>query len=153
MHGHHGQEEAHDPSNVPSMGTTNISTPARVIYGGVTYSRSSTHLGNSLIQFYPNGDQRQLPVVGEIEKIEIEGGKINFVVHRQQPAEIGRIDPFGHYPHLTMKLYSTDLAPEAEQVSIECVLGHIARCTLNLKDAVILLLNKVSLLCSFNILT
>ena len=50
---------------------------------GVIYSQSSTHLGNSLILFYPRGDCSSSLVPGSIKYIYRDGESFIFAVQRQ----------------------------------------------------------------------
>jgi hypothetical protein len=123
-------------SDIPSQsGIT--SELAGLKLGGVLYNRSSTHLGNSLIRFYPFGNQKLSPVVGQIKSIHTRDGRSFFNIHRQlmKPASIN--DPFRHYPDIPIQLYSSGLASDIETIPVQWVLGHIARYPLSSKLAVV----------------
>jgi hypothetical protein len=42
---------------------------ARLVTGHMVYSRSSTHIGNSLVYFYVDGNRKVLPIPGSIKYI------------------------------------------------------------------------------------
>src|ERR1700722_15935431 len=91
---------------------------ARFHHDGVTFARWSSHLGNSLIQFYSSGNKRLSPVAGQIEQIYTRGEDIILSVKRHLPANDGIKDPFRFYPHLPIKLYSAELADGMENVEV-----------------------------------
>ena len=73
------------PKEVPSdlcllIGRCKTTLQAHVHYDGVTYSRSSTHIGNSLIRFYSKGNFRTTPIPGCIKYIYHEGDSIRLAV-------------------------------------------------------------------------
>ena len=45
---------------------------ANIVRDGVHYSRAATHLGNSLVSYYPS-QSASVPVVGSIQKITANG--------------------------------------------------------------------------------
>ena len=54
---------------------------ARYSVNQIIYNRSSTHVGNSLVMFYPKGDKSQEPVPGCIEHIMFEpNGEVTFTI-------------------------------------------------------------------------
>jgi len=76
------------------------------------YCQSSTHVGNSLVMFYPNGDKSRKPVPGCIEHIMFEpDGKVIFTVRQQLPVPPGFVDPYVEWPHFPARVYSTSLSP------------------------------------------
>jgi hypothetical protein len=120
-----------------------VALRARHFYDHVTFSRMSTHLGNSLIMFYPSGDHSNKPVPGSINYIVAQdGGEVVYVIRRQQPSS-GAIDPFSRYPHFHAKIYSTVLSENLEVVKPEWVFSHYARWDLDEKHAVVLSLSRV----------
>jgi len=118
---------------------------ARHVHNGIVYSRCSTHSGNSLIEFYPNGVLSKQPVPGSITFIVKSGKKTVFLVQRQLPAPPGTIDPFVHYPHFPAKLFSTDLCHNFEVVEVDWVISHVARWKMGNGNAVILSLSRVGI--------
>jgi hypothetical protein len=62
------------PHNLlPLVNTSQVSLHAHIAHAGVTYSRSSTHLGNSLVLYYAAGDVSKPPVAGSIKYIYCRG--------------------------------------------------------------------------------
>jgi hypothetical protein len=113
---------------------------------GVRYSPSSTHVGNSLICFYSNGDVASTPVPGCIKYIYRKGGSVFFAVQRQLPRRLEEngLDPFAQYPDFPARLYRAQLSEALEEVNLDWVMCHYARWIMNLEDAVVLMLIKVS---------
>ncbi|KAJ7834870.1 hypothetical protein B0H14DRAFT_3461716 [Mycena olivaceomarginata] len=84
---------------------------AHFFYNGVNFSRASTHLGNSLVIYYPPGTSS--PVAGSIEKIEVINTKVTFIIRRQKPLAANQFDPFMAFPHFpatTLLNYQQTLA-------------------------------------------
>ena len=102
----------------------------------VVFSRASTHVGNSLVQFLPEGSKNTQPIPASIKYIFEKEGKIRFAVQRQLPAP-GTVDPFLRYPDFPAKLYSSQLSPSLEEVDVEWVVGHCARYIFSQKLAAI----------------
>ncbi|KAG2126385.1 uncharacterized protein EDB93DRAFT_1066353, partial [Suillus bovinus] len=70
---------------------------ARLRFDGIIYSRASTHVGNSQVLFYPQGDRLSSPVPGSIQHIyAMPTGELVFAVHRQLSlyCHDHTIDPF-----------------------------------------------------------
>ncbi|KIJ42592.1 hypothetical protein M422DRAFT_171020 [Sphaerobolus stellatus SS14] len=93
----------------------------------VTYSRASTHLGNSLILFYPRGNRDVDYVPASIKYIFSVGSKVQFAAHRHLEAAGDFVDPFSIYPHFPAKLYSTILKENLEIIEVDWVFSHFAR--------------------------
>lgn len=72
---------------------------------GVVYSQSSTHIGNSLIMFYPQGSHMSLPVPGCIKYIYGSEGTLIFAIQWQCPLPVldTEQDPFSIYPYFPAK--------------------------------------------------
>ncbi|KAI9464872.1 hypothetical protein HD554DRAFT_2026214, partial [Boletus coccyginus] len=58
---------------------------AHLRHAGVVYSQSSSHVGNSQILFYPQGNWSLQPVPGTIKYIYQADGSLAFAVRRQRP--------------------------------------------------------------------
>lgn len=112
---------------------------------GVVYSRSATHLGNSLVNFYPSGDKASAPIPGSIKYIYSRDAEICFAVQRQLPCtpSDGVVDPFTHYPHFAAKLYQARVSESLEEVKVGWVSSHFARWNMTANHAVVLSLSKV----------
>jgi hypothetical protein len=114
---------------------------------GIIYSRSTTHVGNSLIMFYTNGDFKQTPVPGSIQYIIETPGKsptVRFAVSCQLPAPPNSIDPFFPYVDFPAKVFSTKLSPTLKVVEPDWVFAHYARWNIDAERAVVLTLARVS---------
>ena len=121
---------------------------ARLVLDGVTYCRSSTHIGNSLIYYYSNGDRTRRPIPGSIKYI-VDG---KFATQRQLAVPANVLDPFRHYPGFPAKLYSSSLSDELEIVQTDWVVGHYARWIMPSGNVVVLALSRVSLIRKFHFL-
>lgn len=124
------------------IGRRKATLQARVHYDGVTYSRATTHLGNSLIRFRPEDSFAVVPAC--IKYIYHEEGTIILAVQRQLPLADNSQDPFRWYPLYPAKLYSSRVAEELERVELENVMGHYARWEMEPGIAVVLALDRVS---------
>jgi|ERR1700721_1584368 hypothetical protein len=119
---------------------------ARIAHDGVFFTRSSTHLGNSLIQYYPNGNRFSSPIPGQIDHIFSQAGQLYFAINRHLPVEKEIIDPFQFYPHLPIKLYSTKMSTSVEIVEVgPQIVGHVARWNMTPHEAAIVSLSRVRL--------
>jgi hypothetical protein len=118
-------------------------TSRRFKYDGVNYATSSTHIGNSLILFYPNGDRSQSPVPASITNIFITEEMVTFVVFRHLQASSGTVDPFHFFPDLSIALYSSRLSNTPENVNVEWVLGHFARFAVSAENVAVVSLSRV----------
>lgn len=123
--------------------TQEVGTNARVQHDGITYSSSKTHLGNSLVQFYPGGDRALSPIPGSIKYIYREGKTMYLAVQRQLPSDNLVVDPFAQYPHFPAKVYSSRLSQNLERVHLDWVFSHYARWNFTADSAVVLSLNRV----------
>lgn len=117
---------------------------AHVKHEGVAYSRSSTHVGNSLITFYPQGCRTMSPVPGSIKYIYGSNGMLTFAVQRQSPLQEKHQDPFSTYLHFPAKLYSSVMSDDLEVVCLSWVVSHFACWAVAHDHVVILSLCRVS---------
>lgn len=129
----------------PLINGSKVILRARFNHHGVIYARSSTHLGNSLIHFYPNGDKSLPPIPGSIKYIFATRHTVAFAVQRHLNKCAGTIDPFTRYPDFPAKLYSAALADKLEVVEVDWVMSHFARWQISSGHVVVLSLSKVSL--------
>jgi len=110
----------------------------------VVYSRPSTHKGNSLIYFYPDGSFSSPPVPGSIKYIfKTTKTCFTFAVCCQMPLVDGTPDLFRHYPHFPAKLYSTSLSDSLELVQVDWIWCHYACWQCSESHAVVLSLSRV----------
>ena len=118
------------------------------------FSHTSTHVGNSLVLFYPGGDSSKTPVPGSIEYIVAKSNNdIVYVVRPQLPAPPDALDPFCFYPHFPAKIYSPDLSDQRQVIQPDWVISHFARWNMDKDRAVVLTLSHVSAYLLYSILT
>lgn len=129
---------------------TSVALRARHHYDDVIFSRASTHVGNSLILFYPIGDSANSasdPIPGSIEYIIIKHDKkVVYAVRTQLPASADIQDPFRFYPHFPAKVYSPHLSSELTLVQPSSVMSHYARWKMDENRVVVLTLARVSVI-------
>lgn len=114
-------------------------------FDNVNFSRRSTHVGNSLILFYPGGNRALAPIPGSIEYIiGRQKAPVIYAVYRQLPASVNTADPFRHYLHFNARIFSPALSDNLEVVHPEWVMSHYGRWKLDAERAVILTLSRVS---------
>jgi hypothetical protein len=132
------------PSDLrPLLRLDKIALAARHKYMGVIYTRSSTHLGNSLVQFYPHGDRTKSPVPASIKYIFNDGQRTAYAVQRQVALPNTTVDPFARYPYFPAKLYSSAMSSDLEIIEVHWISSHVARWQLSKQYAVILSLSLV----------
>jgi hypothetical protein len=118
---------------------------AHFSFNRVNFSRVSTHLGNSLIIFRPNGEN--IAVAGSIEKIQVINNNVTFVVRRQEPLPSNKSDPFKPFPHFPATTYSSKMSDAAPDIiHPKRVISHCARFEFSGQCGVILNLSRVILL-------
>jgi len=123
-----------------------VALRARHKFDNAFFCCSSTHVGNSLILFYPGGNRSETPVPGSIEYIVAKpNNDIVYVVRRQLPAPPGALDPFRFYLHFPAKIYSPELSKQRQVIQPEWVFSHYARWNFDKDRAVVLTLSRVSL--------
>ncbi|KAG2740030.1 hypothetical protein P692DRAFT_20755838 [Suillus brevipes Sb2] len=115
---------------------------ARTLHEGFVYTRDSTHVGNSLILYYPDGLRNVQPTPGTIKYIfETERG-VCFAVRYHLPLH-SHLDPFRHYPHFPAHLFSSALAEHLTIVMPEWVVSHLARWNFSPQHIVAVSLSQV----------
>lgn len=115
---------------------------ARYQLGGVCFSRRSTHVGNSLVMFYPSGSSTLTP--GSIKHIFEDNGQILFAIQRQLPADSNVVDPFQPYPYFPARLYSKELNTDLEILNPGAIGSHFVRWCFSKNHVVVLTLMKAS---------
>jgi hypothetical protein len=135
-----GQSEL-DPASEPGIATRILH--ARFKYRGVMYSRSSTHLGNSLILYFHDGDKASYPLPAQIEYICTEGSKTLFYVKRHLPRNAEVIDPFEAFMG-DARLFSATLEQTPRLVELDWIMGHFARYPVSQDHVVVVSLCSVS---------
>jgi hypothetical protein len=117
---------------------------AHYTHNGFNYSRSSTHLGNSLILYYPTPSST-IPVAGSIQKIDNSGEQVYFVVKRQAALPPTKFDPFRRYTSFPAVVYSSKMdSGPSDRICPQWVVSHVARFSMSSERAVILNLSRVS---------
>ncbi|KAJ7738606.1 hypothetical protein B0H16DRAFT_1761269 [Mycena metata] len=122
------------PQNDRSVESTpqeNGNDRANYTHQAVNYSRSSTHLGNSLVMYYPSANSPLIP--GSIQRIQTDGEKTIFHIQRQAALPSDKFDPFLLFPHFPAKTYSSRMestidkvAPSSFSTYLETKVFHIA---------------------------
>ncbi|KAG2137126.1 uncharacterized protein EDB93DRAFT_1091336 [Suillus bovinus] len=117
---------------------------ASLKFDGIVYCRASTHMGNSQIFFYPNGDKSLTPVAASIKYIYgTLTGEMLFAVQRHLLLDNNRtIDPFSMYPDFPAKLYSTNFQSRLEKAKVSWVVSHFARWAVSDSHIVILSVSR-----------
>jgi hypothetical protein len=133
------------PTPPAQLDEESISSPeiARWQHGRIGFARSSTHRGNSQILFYAGGDRHTPPVPGVIKSIQLRGERVVFMANRYLPVADEVVDPFRHYPHMEIKLYSAVLEPD-EFVELDWILAHFASYPFQQDCVAIVSLSRVS---------
>ncbi|KAJ7238888.1 hypothetical protein C8J57DRAFT_1439047 [Mycena rebaudengoi] len=115
---------------------------ARYMFNGVGFSRASTHLGNSLVLYYPLVSATT-PIAGSIEQIVSKGHNTSFIIRRQAPLPSNKVDPFARYrPHFPAQTYSSKMQDICDTIDPALVLSHCARFEFQGDRAVILNLSR-----------
>lgn len=121
-----------------------IAFRARYTFDNVIFSRVSTHVGNSLILYHPDGDVTKPAVPASIKYIIAKHKKdVVYAVNAQLPAPHGTVDPYRFYPDFLAKVYSTELSPELHIIQPDWVTSHYARWSIDEDRAVVLALSRV----------
>ncbi|KAG1849593.1 hypothetical protein C8R48DRAFT_567569, partial [Suillus tomentosus] len=109
---------------------------------GTIYTHDSTHVGNSLILYHPDGIRNVQPTPGIIKYIFETEQVVGFGVRRYLPL-YSHPDPFRHYPHFPARLYSSVLADHLETVKPEWVVSHFAHWNFSPQHIVVVSLCRV----------
>lgn len=118
---------------------------AHYTYNGRNYSRASTHLGNSLILFYPQYSASA--TAGSIQKIYVVGDKVTIFIRRQAPLPPSKYDPFERFPHFPARTYSSKMVDgPLDEIDPSSIIAHCARFEFSDDRAVILNLSRVRLM-------
>lgn len=121
-----------------------VALQARHCMDDTIFACASTHMGNSLVMFYPSGNRSQPPCPGSIQFIVThEDMHVVYVVQRQMPITLDVQDNFSVYPHFHAKLYSTVLSTSYEIIEPSWVMSHYARWDVNKEHSVVLNLSRV----------
>jgi hypothetical protein len=134
--------------HLPKDYSKNHQRPTEIVHifhNGRNYSHASTHLGNSLILYYPSL-AAVAPIAGSIQKIMVCGEPVQLTIRQQALLCTGVYDLFIRYPSFPAQLYSLEMddgMPDA--VPLTCIISHVARFIFGPDQAVILNLSRVGL--------
>ncbi|CAK5266451.1 unnamed protein product [Mycena citricolor] len=93
---------------------------------GINFSRAKTHLGNSLVLYYPHKSRHA--IAGSIEVISMRGEDVTFRIRRQAPLAPGIHDPFARYwPYFPARTYSSSMSDTVDLIPLHNVISHYAR--------------------------
>jgi hypothetical protein len=97
----------------------------RFTMNGCTYTCANSHIGNSVIQYYPSKGASTLEF-GEIEHIIIVNGTTYLIIrhHIKLPGNVN--DPFSSYVDFPGVMYSSGLM-EPEAIELSQIRTHAAR--------------------------
>jgi hypothetical protein len=129
------------------VSSTKITLQGWLIHNGVIPAWSSTHLGNTLVQFYAGGNIYSPLTCSCIKYIFNFDGKIVFAIQHQLSALIRTVDLFNQYPHFPAALHAPGPAEELEIVEVGWVVCHYAQWQYSTKLALVLSLLLVCWTC------
>jgi hypothetical protein len=130
-------------SNMENCSASPRSAQAHYRRDGVNFSRTSTHLGNSLVLYYPTLSSTE-PIAGSIQSIRTDGGQVKFVIQRQAILSPTEFDPFRKYAWFPATVYSSRMADgPCDIVPVSSVVTHVARFNFSSNRAVIVNLSRV----------
>ena len=127
-------------SLLPADDVRRLILVARCKHESHTLSRSSTHIGNSLVLYYPR-PQASTAEYGSIQYIYQVDQRFMLAVRRHLPTSGN--DPFKHYTDFPATVRSAELGP-LELIDRTSVVCHFLRWKMPTGDVVVLPLYKVS---------
>ena len=134
-----------DLKRMRNISESKVFIRARIKLQDISYTCSQTHLGNSLVHFYPDGDRSKPVVPGRIKYIySADGILYAFALQRQISLPHDPFDPFAQYLHFPAKTYSSKYSSSLEHVDIDWVFCHYARWDVSPDHSVVLSLSRVS---------
>jgi hypothetical protein len=127
--------------------TTRSSNAAHYVTNDVVFSRSSSHVGNSIVFYYPSPSS-STPIAGSIQSIDSSRDQVFFSIKRQAPLPPGKHDPFCRFPLFPAVTYSSQMDDSPEDlVPAESVVSHAARYSFSSDRAVLVNLSRVIIPC------
>jgi len=117
------------PDSNPQMRTGPLPVEvAHYKHNGVNYSRERTHVGNSLILYYPTCDAVS-PIPGSIQKITTSTLGVRLHVQCQKALKPDQWDPFARYPSFPARMYSAEMESMSrlDIVDLSSIATHVAR--------------------------
>lgn len=132
------------PDELKSLvASAKVALRARLRADAVVYARAQTHMGNSLIMFYPRGDRSSAAIPGSIEYIYSINSAFRFAVRRYTPPVLIEPDPFAQWADFPARTWSSQMSKTLETVQIDWVYSHFARYQLSSDQIVVLSLSQV----------
>jgi hypothetical protein len=130
-------------SDETSPTTVNRNDVAYYSRDGLVFSRASTHLGNSLVLYYPNASSTE-SIAGSIQRIEREHNCVKFHIQRQATLPPAKLDPFRKYPSFPATVYSSRMADgPCDVVPLSSVITHVAHFDFPNERSVVVSLSRV----------
>ncbi|KAJ7680160.1 hypothetical protein B0H17DRAFT_943480, partial [Mycena rosella] len=112
------------------------------MFNGIHFSRAKTHLGNSLILYYPSSSA-STPIPGRIERILSKGEETSFIICPKAPLPPGKVDPFlSYFPHFPAQTYSSKMQDTTDTVDPSQILSHYAQFEFSNNRAVVVNLSR-----------
>jgi hypothetical protein len=115
---------------------------AQYMYNGTSFSCASTHLGNSLVLYYPSSSA-STPIAGSIEWILSHGEETSFIICCQAPLPARQSDLFlWYYPYFSAQTYSSKMQNTPDMVQPSQILSHCAQFEFSEDRTVVLNLSR-----------
>jgi hypothetical protein len=109
------------------------------LFGTFTYSRTSTHIGNSTIIYLPPSNSSVVTVPGQIQHINLIDGQPHFTVKHYGPIPPEELNPFTRYLHFHCRSFTSTFLPQEDVISLHDIISH--RASLKLDNGHIAILN------------
>ncbi|PIL30483.1 hypothetical protein GSI_07182 [Ganoderma sinense ZZ0214-1] len=139
------EEDKATPDDLKALvASPHVALHARFRSGGIVYARASTHKGNSLVLFYPDGNIDSPPIPGCIQHIFSVGGKTSFAIQRYRKSASNNLDPFARWPEFRAQTWSTTQGSHSlEIVQISWIHAHFAQLSIGQDKVVVLDLREM----------
>lgn len=134
------------------VGQSHVALQARLRADNVVYARADTHLGNSLILFYPRGDRSSAAIPGRIQYIYTTDSSPCFAVRRYCTPILESPDPFARWPDFPARIWSTRMEDTMEKVEVSWVFSHCCQYTISEDHVVILDISQVGIVYALRII-
>jgi hypothetical protein len=131
---------------LPLIHRNKVRLRARIVSRGCSYSRSSTHTGNSLILFRESSEGVS-SVAGSIKYIFLHDQRWLLAVQRQLPcAENSSLAQcFSRYPHFPAQVYSNQLSDSLVLVELDWIMDQFLRTRISETEVVVIPVSQVCL--------
>ena len=134
----------HDLKAMLNVSQRKIYLRAHIKIQDIFYTCSETHLGNSLVHFYLNGDQHKSCVLGQIKYIHSTNGvHYALAIQWQIPLPDNQLDSFTQYLHFLARTYSSTHSLLLEHIDLDWIFCHYTCCDLSPDHSVVLSLSWV----------